>query len=136
MEKGIQKSFRNKFPELVDIIEDFGILEMESKIKTAKAGQTTKRKVAKITHNDNEEDIYGKLVMLKTECEEEENIALHKPEKMGLDRFKKMTEAIFHDCTTQVIIYIKEGDKEERNPNQITEAWRTQKKKTKKEHPN
>ncbi|CAH0563163.1 unnamed protein product [Brassicogethes aeneus] len=120
MEKGTQKSY--KFPELLtDIMEDFGILEMESKIKTAKFGQTTKRKIAKITHKENEEDIYGKLVILKNRMRRRRKYRSTQTGKNATRKIQKNDGSNIprlHDT----MIYIKEGDKEEINPKQTTEA--------------
>ncbi|CAG9759606.1 unnamed protein product [Ceutorhynchus assimilis] len=119
MEKGIQKIFRDKFPELLEIQEEFGTLEQENKIKTCNTGQTTKRKIVKITHNDTEEEIYRRLSILKKEGEDEPWIGTHQLENIDTERFRKMVEAAFHGSSTKVMIYTKEeaktrGKREER----------------------
>ncbi|CAG9764433.1 unnamed protein product [Ceutorhynchus assimilis] len=47
MDKGVQKTFRDKHPELIEIDEDFGIIELENKIRPNYGDNIHKRKCHK-----------------------------------------------------------------------------------------
>ncbi|CAG9767823.1 unnamed protein product [Ceutorhynchus assimilis] len=105
MDRGVQKIYRDRYPELEHIKEDFGMLEQDFRIRTKTTNTTKTRKIIKITHNETEEDLYNKISDLKTELVTEEGVILHKVECMQQTRFRKMVEAIFHGTSTAAYIY-------------------------------
>ncbi|CAG9763640.1 unnamed protein product [Ceutorhynchus assimilis] len=105
MDRGVQKIYRDRYPELEHIKEDFGMLEQDFRIRTKTTNTTKTRKIIKLTHNETEEDLYNKISDLKTELVTEEGVILHKVECVQQTRFRKMVEAIFHGTSTTAYIY-------------------------------
>ena len=52
MEKSIQKQYREKYPELTDLKEDFEVIEQITKIRSQNPDAYTRRKIIKISHDN------------------------------------------------------------------------------------
>ena len=92
MENSIQKMFRDRYPELVNLNEEFGLLEEITKV----GPKQVCRKVIKATHNGTDEDIWNKLIRIREGTASGETIAIHQLKCMTVPRLRKMVECIFH----------------------------------------
>lgn len=104
METNIQRMYRDRFPELLEITNDFEALEQQTK-RYGEDEVISTRKIFKITHDGTEEDTWGKLRRLRDETKEAKWVALHKVSHLPLDRLRKMAECIFCGGDTRVVIY-------------------------------
>ncbi|KAJ8939104.1 hypothetical protein NQ314_011235 [Rhamnusium bicolor] len=105
METNIQRMFRDRFPELPDITESFDVLEQWTKTRSMVDHTMTCRKIVKIMHDGTDEDLWDKLIRLREEINEAEWVALHRIKHISLENLRKMTESIFQNTNTKVVIY-------------------------------
>lgn len=106
MNTSIQRLYREKFPELTEITNDFEIIEQITKVKSSNS--TTKlstKKVIKVTHNGTTQDIWEKLVRIRDETLEDERVAIHHVKNMTNETLQKMTEVVFRSGNTTVSIF-------------------------------
>ncbi|CAG9825659.1 unnamed protein product [Phaedon cochleariae] len=116
MNLGIQRLYRERYPELLSVTEDFDIMEQSTKMRSKDGYVLSRRKIVKITHDGTEDDTWNKLVSLKAETTGTDWVALHKVNHIKLDIFRKMVECIFHDTNTKVVIYTDQEPKPDHNP--------------------
>ncbi len=105
MERGVQKLYREKFPELVEIEMDFEVIEQITRIRSKTPNEGITRKIIKIKHDGSDNKLWEQIGKVKKETEGEEWIALHTINGMSPPRYRKMVESIFHKSETQVCIY-------------------------------
>lgn len=100
MTRSIQSLYKDRYPELLEIEEDYGILEQVTKI----GNMESRRKVIKILAT-NPEDLWEKLNRLKENTENGEWIVMHHLTWMDNKQLQKVVEAVFHETETKVVIY-------------------------------
>ncbi|XP_071052973.1 uncharacterized protein [Onthophagus taurus] len=105
MERGMQKAYRERYPELLQISDDFGFVEQNYKVGSRGRMEEGRRKIVKFGYDGTEEDMFRKLVMCKTEVENDKEVAIHLINKVSLEVYRKMIESIFHSSETKVYIY-------------------------------
>ncbi|KAH1020868.1 hypothetical protein HUJ04_010460 [Dendroctonus ponderosae] len=108
-ESSIKSLFIDRFPDLKCIEEDFAVLELSSKVRTRSTGMAAEaatKKVIKI-EVDSERELFGKLLELREEVKDTGWVALHELERVSTARYRKMVEAIFHNSTTQAVVYTR-----------------------------
>lgn len=111
MEQGIQRIFKDRYPELKACTEDFQIFEQHTRIRSQnKNEEVGKRTVVKIRLNGTEEDLWDKLMKLKEETTKDEIIAIHELNFIKTKRLRKMAESIFHDSGRNILIYVPKAN--------------------------
>ncbi|KAJ8933806.1 hypothetical protein NQ314_013778 [Rhamnusium bicolor] len=105
MEKSIQELYRETYPELDDIIDDFGTLEQVTRVKCQAPKNYTRKTIIKICHNSTDEDLWEKISRLRDETTDFEWIALHQVTCMSPQRLQKMVECIFFGKMTKVCLF-------------------------------
>ncbi|CAH1103758.1 unnamed protein product [Psylliodes chrysocephalus] len=105
MNNGIQKIYKDKYPELEQIEDDFEILEETIKLRSKRHVQKNS-KIIRIVPNDKEDDLWAYLSKVKEEVEENETIAIHAISSMSQTGLQKMAAAIFHDSNNFVTVYV------------------------------
>lgn len=105
MEKEIQKVYKDRFPDLADIKEDFEIIEQVTKTRSERADNLTKKTVVKITHDNTEQDISTKLIKLKEELGSTEGVAMHQVNCINNRTLRKMFQCILHGSEIYVKLY-------------------------------
>lgn len=111
MESNIQGAYSRRYPELVSIKENFGIIDQEYKIRVKGEVQPKIRrtKIIKMVFDGREEDLFVKLLELKEETEMDKLVVMHEVDGMSVENLRKMVEGVFHETGTQVKIYTKLG---------------------------
>ncbi|CAH1107108.1 unnamed protein product [Psylliodes chrysocephalus] len=106
MTNSIQRLYRDKFPELVNISKDFEVIEQITKIKSNTCEpELSSKKIIKIKHDGTTEDIWNKLTMLREETLHDEQVAIHHINNISIETLRKMTETVFQSCDKKVTIY-------------------------------
>lgn len=105
MRHSIQKLYKDRYPELGEVNEDFAIIELTTRVRTNKESEPTRKKIIKAKYDGTDIGIWEKLNKIKKETENEESVAMHHLGCMSLERFRKMTEAVFHGTATKAVIY-------------------------------
>lgn len=104
MHKGVQKGFKERFPELTILKESYDTIEQSITTKTKNGEITRHQKIVKITYNGTEGDIWEKLKRLKEETEGDALIAIHQINGMSQESLRKMLETIFHESHSRVLV--------------------------------
>lgn len=107
MTRGIQRQYKDRFPELGDTEEDFAIFEQTTKIRNEKVEEITRKIIIKIELENVNEDLWNKLTKLKKETKDVAWVAMHGISCMKAQKLRKMVECIFHNTNTMVKIYAK-----------------------------
>ncbi|XP_050306719.1 uncharacterized protein LOC126743597 [Anthonomus grandis grandis] len=105
MDKYIQRLYRNRFPELREIGEEYEVVKRITKVKYTNRVDTSCQKIVKISLKGTEEDLFEKLIRLKEDTADDEHVALHHIKKCNLETLRKMCEMIFYDTDTNLTIY-------------------------------
>lgn len=113
MEKSIQRLFKDKYPELGNLKEEFEVVDQIIKIRTKSPNEIINRKIIKILHNGNDQELWKNKEKLKSETTEDKEVAIHHVTSLAIhhvtslstQRLQKMTEAIFHGSRTKVLVY-------------------------------
>ncbi|XP_074035194.1 uncharacterized protein [Leptinotarsa decemlineata] len=103
MSAGIQKMYKEKYPELAGIKEEIEVMEQIT--KTRRTGKQTRKKVIEVKLDGTHEGTWRRLKQLREETKEDEEICLHHIKSMKLKAFQKMVEAVFNQGMTKVGIY-------------------------------
>jgi SH3-like domain-containing protein len=111
MDLSIQRLYRNRFPELASVKEEWAVLEQITQLEGAKP---IRRKVFRIGHLGTDLDVWEKINRLREETRNEERIAIHHVQCMSVQRLQKMVETVFHGTKTYVIIYTTKQRNEEK----------------------
>ncbi|CAH1107100.1 unnamed protein product [Psylliodes chrysocephalus] len=112
MNNSIQRLYREKFPELASIQEDFEVLEQTTKIKSKESAELSTRKVIKVTHDGSTKDIWEKLNKIREETATDDKVAIHHIANITNENLQKMTEAVFHRSNTRVAIFTTASTKD------------------------
>lgn len=110
MEKSIQYMFKSRFPDLTDLDDPVDVLE----VTTCSRKKTSTQKVIKLVWNGNEEDMWDKLIALREETKNREEIATHHVKTINTGRLQKMLKAIFQDGPNVTIYTTKNRDTAEK----------------------
>jgi hypothetical protein len=113
MDKGIQRAFRERYPELRFVEREVDVVEQTTRVRSQLPGEVVRRKVVKIMHIGTEWDLWSKLWELRKETESDVRVAMHHVNCMGVEHLTKMAEAVFHDTETTVCIYSTQFKKDE-----------------------
>lgn len=105
MNMGIQRTFRERYPELPQIVDDCGFIEQKYTVGSGGCVEEGRRKIIKIRHDGLEKSLFRKLLILKTELGKDKEVAVHAINKIELETYRKMVEAIFHSTDIKVFIY-------------------------------
>lgn len=105
MQNGIANLYCTTFPELAQIDEDFAVVEQSTTIKTKNNKEPIKKKIIKAVYKRDDDDIWNVLQKVRHEVTGINWIALHHVDFMTVERLRKMTEVIFQNSETQVVIY-------------------------------
>ncbi|XP_071056622.1 uncharacterized protein [Onthophagus taurus] len=111
MERGIQRKFKERYPEIEDIEENIGIIEQTHKIKTKGQSETRRRKIIKITCKGTDEDLFESFRLLREEVKDDERISCHTIKERDTNTIRKIIESNFHGTKTRVVIYVPEMEK-------------------------
>jgi hypothetical protein len=122
MEASIQWLYRNRFPELAEVKEDWAVLTQTTQLEGT---EPTRKKVFRIHHVGTDEDLWPKFQRLREETKEDERLAIYHVQSMSVLRLKKMVEAIFHGAKTQVMIYSTKQRAEQENEGGIKARSKT-----------
>lgn len=123
MQRSIQKMYKERFPELMAINENFGVLEQFTKVQNK--GEGGVRTVIKITHDNLESNLWESLCKIKTDFQNHESIALHTIGFMPKVVLRNMVEAIFHGTDTFVSIYTNRSTTDIPKVNPVTKERNT-----------
>lgn len=106
MDSSIQRLYRDRFPELASVEEQFGWIEQQTRRKGS-GGELveTLQKVVKISHDGSDEVLWDRLQTLRAETKGEKAIAVHHIDAMSEGRMRKLTQAVFRGASTKVEIY-------------------------------
>ncbi|CAH0561746.1 unnamed protein product [Brassicogethes aeneus] len=116
MTESIQKIYKNKYPELGEMKQDYGSLHRVTKIRTdMEEVSKEEQEVFKIKTTDDNKDIWEKLCRLKVDTEDESCLAMHHLNMVSLAKLQKITEAIFHGTKRKIIIYTTRQKQQETN---------------------
>ncbi|XP_074034771.1 uncharacterized protein [Leptinotarsa decemlineata] len=119
----IIKLFKERFPELEEVEEDFEILEEITNRRASGQLQETRRKVIKFDYDGSTMDLWNKLNRVKLETPTDEHIALHQLRGISTPQLRKMAEAIFMDANPLLTIYTpQETTGKEKRPAKDTYA--------------
>jgi hypothetical protein len=113
MDKGIQRAFRERYPELRFGDREVDVVEQTTRVRSQLPGEVARRKVVKIMHDGMEGDLWSKFCELRKETESDVRVAMHHVNSMGTERLRKMAEAVFHGTGTTVAIYTTQAKMEE-----------------------
>jgi hypothetical protein len=113
MDKGIQRVFRERYPELRFGDREVDVVEQTTRVRSQLPGEVARRKVVKIMHDGMEGDLWRKFCELRKETESDVRVAMHHVNSMGTERLRKMAEAVFHGTGTTVAIYTTQAKMEE-----------------------
>ncbi|KAJ8939103.1 hypothetical protein NQ314_011234 [Rhamnusium bicolor] len=105
MEKGLMMMYRDRIPELASTQEDYEVIEQLTKLRSLGPDHYVSKKIIKINLKGSEEDAWHKIRRVKEETVEAELVAIHQIQGMSLERFRKLTECIFHGTSTKIAIY-------------------------------
>lgn len=76
MNSSIQRLYRDKFPELTSIKDEFEVIEQITKIKSEHEGtKLSTKKIIKVQHDGNTKDIWEKLKRIREETLTDERVA-------------------------------------------------------------
>ncbi|XP_066157687.1 uncharacterized protein [Euwallacea fornicatus] len=115
MERGIQRLYKKRYPELLEGDENYEVLEQTTNYKNAK--QKMGQKLIRIELSGREEDLWEQMERMKKDTEGDEWVAMHKINEINIDMFRKMVETILHGTKTHAVIYtnnqqrIQDGEK-------------------------
>ncbi|KAJ3661610.1 hypothetical protein Zmor_005998 [Zophobas morio] len=101
----IQKIYRDRFPELMSVDEDFEVLEQITRTRTKERGELAQRKIIKVTYDGTEQNLWDQLQKVKDETAANEWVALHHVKNMTVQNMRKMVECVFQETETKVCIY-------------------------------
>jgi hypothetical protein len=106
MNLSIQRHFRERFPDVASMEEEYGVLEQRNR-KRGPGGSNieTLQRVVKIHHDGSERSIWGGLQALREDVQEAEEVAIHHVETLSEERLKSLTQAVFHGVDTKVTIF-------------------------------
>lgn len=105
MNHSIQRHYRDRFPELAPLEEEYAVLEQRTRRKGPGGESETLQKIVKIHHNGSEEDLWTKLQALRDETRGEEALAIHHVEALPVERLRKLTQAVFRGVIVRVDIF-------------------------------
>ncbi|XP_066157751.1 uncharacterized protein [Euwallacea fornicatus] len=110
MEKSIQRTYRERFPELLEATGKFEVLEQKTTIRSHKDKGANVRKLIKIEYDGTEKDLYDRIKDIREETRGDEWIAMHTINKISTERLRKMIELIFTGTETNVVIYTNKDE--------------------------
>jgi hypothetical protein len=105
MDKGIQRAFRERYPELRFVEREVDVVEKTTRVRSQLPGEVVRRKVVRIMHDGTEGDLWSKLCEHRKETESDGRVTMHHVNCMGVERLRKMVEAVFHGTETTLCIY-------------------------------
>lgn len=125
MDTSIQRRYRDRYPELIGLAEDYDQLETITIRRINEVQTQVNRKVSKIKLNDYKEHMWEQLTRLKREATSHGDTAITIHKLAGLDTktMAKMVLAVFWNAQTEVKIFTpSEVDliKREKKPAQTT----------------
>lgn len=93
MNSSIQRLYRDKFPELTSIKDEFEVIEQITKIKSEHEGtKLSTKKIIKVQHDKNTKDIWEKLKRIREETLTDKRVALHHTNNITPEKLQMMTE--------------------------------------------
>lgn len=105
MNKSIQKLYKDKFPELGSINNDFEIIEQTTRIRSRTPKEHSHRKIIRVSHDGTPQDVWEKLKMIRDETELDKKIAIQHITGMATEKLRKMSEVVFQKTNTKIDIY-------------------------------
>lgn len=108
MNKYIQKLYRERFPELIDMKDDFESLEQITRTKKGDEQIEKNHRVIKIKLDDDKEDVWQKCVMIRNylETNQAKRLTMHKLSTQDELVTKKMLQAIFMDTDVEINFFV------------------------------
>lgn len=108
MDRGIQREFREKYPDLQEIKKDFEILEQITKTGGQEVRHT---KVIKAKQGKSEDELWENLVGIRANVDTNEEIAFHDATRIPTQILRKMAEFILKRSQIKLLICIKKRRK-------------------------
>ncbi|CAH1107111.1 unnamed protein product [Psylliodes chrysocephalus] len=105
MDKGIFRSYAEKYQELLELQGNYETMEVSTTIRTKNGQKITTQKVHKVETDGTEVDLWKTLQQIRDSTKEDQKVAIHEMEGVALVNLRKMAEVIFHGSDTQVKIY-------------------------------
>jgi hypothetical protein len=106
MNQSIQRTYRERYPELKDLKEELEVLEQTSTVRSRGETIIYKRKLVKIKFDGTGKDLWQKIAKMKEENQrEKEDLIFHHVEIMTNDELRKMLEIIFQGENIKIDIY-------------------------------
>lgn len=124
MDRGIQRIYRNKYPELLSIKGKIETMIQHSRvISDQQEREVTRRRIIKIKLNNNtEEEVWNSLELLRNETMCDQKIALHSIEHIDDTILQKMAECIYKGKETEIRIYTNKSPNKEQKTSRKTYA--------------
>ncbi|XP_063901395.1 centromere-associated protein E-like [Zophobas morio] len=124
MNRSIQKMFRDRYPEMTEMRNNFEIIENVVKtrnIENKDEVRETTRKIIKIKTIDTKDDLWDLLKKVREYTKEEkiENIVTHKIAEIEGEELRKMMQCIFMETQTKIKMYVPKSLQAETGKRQI-----------------
>lgn len=105
MERGIQRLYKESFPELEDLTGELEILERTTTSRMGKNKVLSKNKIIKGSYNGEEKSLWRTLQKIKNEVAEERCVTIHHLKRIQTSRVRKMVEMVFSGSEVVVEIF-------------------------------
>lgn len=104
VERGIERAFIERFPELSSAAGNIVVLEQLSKIKSTNEGNTVRKKIIKAQWDGREEELFDLCKLIQTETKGDNCILFHELRGIDITRMRKILEAVYHNTETTATI--------------------------------
>ncbi|KAF7265575.1 hypothetical protein GWI33_021029 [Rhynchophorus ferrugineus] len=104
MGKSIQRMYRDRFPDLRNIKERLGVVEVTT--RTGDEQGATKQKVSKITTGKTSREVWDSRILLSRKTETHNKIAIHQLRGMEMVTVRKIIESVSSRENTKVTIHV------------------------------
>nr|XP_022911388.1 myosin-2 heavy chain-like [Onthophagus taurus] len=113
MEKGIQYMYKKKYPELIEIKDAYGEIEMTTKTRFNGQHRKSVEKVIKVMIEEGKGGLWKALINIKDRIEPRKIMAVHCLKEYSVDEMRKMVEVVFKDLEILVEIFTTPAKMEE-----------------------
>lgn len=105
MEKGVQRGFKEKFPNLEKIESTFETIEQITRTGSEKV--ISSQKIIRAMQGPDMRKLWENLTRIKNLTRENEKVAIHGIKGISIDTIRKMTEYIFKRDPRKILLFTK-----------------------------